>query len=65
MAQKVPCPNCRTRTEWSADNPYRPFCSERCKLADLGDWFSERRQIPGQELPPEWLDELDEDTPRH
>ncbi len=33
------CPRCGKETE-SAGNPYRPFCSERCKLIDLGDWIS-------------------------
>ena len=41
--------------EWSGGNPYRPFCSERCKLIDLGAWFTEQRGIPG-DAPP-----LDED----
>ncbi|HCO66084.1 DNA gyrase inhibitor YacG, partial [Alloalcanivorax sp.] len=36
-----PCPQCRKPSRWD-DNPWRPFCSERCKLIDLGDWASER-----------------------
>jgi len=32
------------------DNPYRPFCSERCKLIDLGMWVGEQYRIPGQGL---------------
>jgi hypothetical protein len=36
--------------EWSPASPYRPFCSERCKLIDLGEWFEERRAIPGEEV---------------
>jgi hypothetical protein len=36
---KIKCPTCKNRTEWT-DNPYRPFCSERCKLIDLGAWAS-------------------------
>jgi len=47
----VPCPTCQRPVEWSAASPYRPFCSERCKLIDLGDWFSERHAIPGEEIP--------------
>jgi endogenous inhibitor of DNA gyrase (YacG/DUF329 family) len=34
--------------EWSPDNPWRPFCSERCKLIDLGAWFKEEHAIPGE-----------------
>jgi uncharacterized protein len=35
---------------WSEASPWRPFCSERCKLVDLGAWFSEARAIPGDEV---------------
>ena len=38
------CPACNKETEY-AGNPYRPFCSERCKLIDLGAWASEQRSI--------------------
>jgi len=31
------------------ENPYRPFCSERCKLIDLGDWAMERYRVPVEE----------------
>jgi endogenous inhibitor of DNA gyrase (YacG/DUF329 family) len=34
--------------EWSAKSPYRPFCSERCRLVDLGAWVSEQRGIPDE-----------------
>ncbi|OSI15111.1 DNA gyrase inhibitor YacG [Neisseria dentiae] len=49
----VKCPTCRTLTEWSADNPFRPFCSERCKLIDLGAWANEDYAVATQEE--EWL----------
>ncbi len=42
------CPTCNKTLEWSDEYPYRPFCSERCKLIDLGDWASERHAIPGE-----------------
>lgn len=50
---EVDCPTCGKRVEWRADNKWRPFCSERCKLVDLGDWFAEEHRIPGdpQRLP--------------
>lgn len=32
--------------EWSPDNKWRPFCSERCKLIDLGNWAAEKNVIP-------------------
>lgn len=62
MTQFVHCPNCRTRVAWSADNPYRPFCSERCKMVDLGAWMNEDNRIPGIELPDELLEELREES---
>ena len=41
------CPTCGRELEWAAA-PFRPFCSERCRLIDLGAWFSEQRSIPGE-----------------
>ncbi|MBX3278260.1 MAG: DNA gyrase inhibitor YacG [Acidobacteria bacterium] len=38
------CPQCRRETEWQ-DNPWRPFCSERCRIIDLGRWASEDYRI--------------------
>jgi hypothetical protein len=46
---EVPCPNCGKPVKWSADSPWRPFCSERCKLIDLGAWFSEEHAVPGED----------------
>jgi len=43
------CPVCRTFTEWK-DNPWRPFCSERCQLTDLGTWAAGGYRIPGPPL---------------
>ncbi len=42
----VRCPICGKRTKWDG-NPYRPFCSERCKLIDLGNWLDEIYVIHG------------------
>ena len=42
----IKCPVCRKETAWE-DNPFRPFCSERCRLLDLGKWASENYRIPG------------------
>jgi uncharacterized protein len=47
----VKCPTCGGPTEWSAASPYRPFCSERCKLIDLGAWLTEQRAIAGDNAP--------------
>ncbi len=52
----VRCPTCDAASAWSVDNPYRPFCSERCKMADLGSWLSGDYRLPldepAQDLPP-------------
>ena len=44
--RKVHCPQCNAAMRWSTDNPYRPFCSERCKLIDLGQWATGAYRIP-------------------
>jgi len=44
----VRCPQCRRETPW-VGNPHRPFCSERCKLIDLGAWASEEYAISEEE----------------
>ena len=46
----IACPTCSAPVEWRPDNPYRPFCSERCKLIDLGAWAAEEHAIPGKPL---------------
>jgi endogenous inhibitor of DNA gyrase (YacG/DUF329 family) len=46
MVARLLCPTCRRPVEWSDQFPYRPFCSERCRLSDLGAWLSEQRAIP-------------------
>lgn len=48
----VACPTCEKRVVWSSASTFRPFCSERCKLIDLGEWAAEEKRIPGPELPP-------------
>ncbi len=45
----VQCPTCKRSVEWSEENPYRPFCSERCKLIDLGAWANEEYRVPAED----------------
>jgi endogenous inhibitor of DNA gyrase (YacG/DUF329 family) len=45
--KKIICPICKKQTKWD-DNPFRPFCSERCRLIDLGKWASEDYRIAGE-----------------
>jgi len=45
----VKCPSCGASAEWQG-NAFRPFCSERCRLIDLGAWLGERYGIPGEPI---------------
>jgi endogenous inhibitor of DNA gyrase (YacG/DUF329 family) len=49
-ATRVKCPTCGRDLEWSAASPWRPFCSERCRLLDLGAWLNDQRAVPGEKL---------------
>jgi len=42
----VACPQCGANVVWDAANRYRPFCSERCKMIDLGAWATESYRVP-------------------
>jgi endogenous inhibitor of DNA gyrase (YacG/DUF329 family) len=44
--REVTCPTCGKHVLWTPDSVWRPFCSERCKLIDLGAWASERYRVP-------------------
>jgi hypothetical protein len=46
MSARVRCPTCRRDVDWDAA-PFRPFCSERCRLIDLGAWLTEQHAIAG------------------
>ena len=48
----VRCPACGGDSVYATGNPYRPFCSERCKNMDLGAWASESFRMP-TEAPPD------------
>jgi len=47
--RKVKCPQCGLLTVYKQENLFRPFCSERCRLIDLGQWASEEYKIPTNE----------------
>ena len=67
-ARTVRCPTCGGASVYSLANASRPFCSERCRLIDLGAWMTEKHAIPGDEISPDGVqpsqDEPD-DPPRH
>lgn len=43
----VRCPTCGKTIAWNEKAEFRPFCSRRCQLIDLGDWLTEAHRIPG------------------
>ena len=61
MTKIVKCPTCGKDVEWSDEQKWRPFCCERCRLIDLGEWANESHRIPGPPtFPEELLDNEDE-----
>lgn len=56
-AAVVSCPQCGNEVVWGSESPYRPFCCERCKLVDLGQWASGAYRVPLEENGP------DQETP--
>jgi len=48
QAPRVRCPTCRREVAFTPESTFRPFCSERCRMVDLGAWFAEERAIPGE-----------------
>ncbi len=60
-SKQVSCPSCKKKIIWSVEELWRPFCSERCQLIDLGKWADGGHTIAGEELVnPELSHELDE-----
>jgi endogenous inhibitor of DNA gyrase (YacG/DUF329 family) len=47
---RIKCPRCGKPVYWNPSCPFRPFCSERCKLIDLGGWANEEHMIAGESL---------------
>ena len=65
MATIVKCPTCQTEVVWGPEAAFRPFCSDRCRLIDLGAWAAEEHRIADkslqdQPLTEQQLTELDE-----
>jgi endogenous inhibitor of DNA gyrase (YacG/DUF329 family) len=52
MATTVKCPTCGRPVDWSANSAFRPFCSDRCRLIDLGAWLTEQHKIPDESSTP-------------
>jgi len=70
MSLKVPCPTCNKQVVWQAESTYRPFCSKRCQLIDLGEWAEENHKIsqqitPEQVMTEDMLDALEGEFLQH
>ena len=61
---KRTCPICRNSVALRDENAYFPFCSERCKLVDLGNWLGEVYRVPAEPLGDGELQLGDEDDDR-
>ncbi|MBS7349246.1 MAG: DNA gyrase inhibitor YacG [Comamonas sp.] len=60
-APTVACPTCAGPSLFAPSNPWRPFCSQRCKQIDLGAWAAEAFRVPSSTPPPDAL----HGDPRH
>ena len=56
----VACPTCGGDSVYASSNPFRPFCSDRCKNIDLGAWANEDFRVPDKGLAEDQLTDSDE-----
>lgn len=55
----VNCPICSKPVTWNAQSLYRPFCSKKCQLIDLGEWAGEERKIAAEPDPSQKPEAID------
>ena len=56
--RKVKCPTCKQQALFAPENEFRPFCTQRCRLIDLGEWAEESFKLQAEEQPtPEELEQ--------
>lgn len=53
QVKMVKCPTCQQEVAWRPESEFRPFCSKRCKLIDLGAWADEQYTV-ASETPQDW-----------
>lgn len=65
MTKTVRCPECGKDAVYSSENEFRPFCSERCRLLDLGEWANEKYRVASEEERPseEELEKAERESP--
>lgn len=57
---KIKCPTCGKPDTWTESNIHKPFCCDRCKMIDLGEWASDTRVIPGKKINPDAMNHDDD-----
>ncbi len=65
MTKDYLCPNCSKISSLDSTNVWRPFCSERCRLIDLGDWMNESNKIVSGDSAEFMKDDSDDEEFRH
>ncbi len=48
----VKCPTCKQKVAWKPESAFRPFCSDRCRLIDLGAWADESYKVAASDAEP-------------
>ncbi|MGE3609852.1 MAG: DNA gyrase inhibitor YacG [Bacteriovoracaceae bacterium] len=56
---EVTCPNCKKKFNYYSSE-FRPFCSQKCRLIDLGQWLNESYTVPAQKLTEEETQTLEQ-----
>ncbi len=56
--REVSCPTCKKKFNYF-ESEFRPFCCERCRLIDLGQWLTESYSVPAEKLTPDEIDTLE------
>jgi len=65
MSISVKCPQCQKAVTWDVHADWKPFCSKRCKLIDLGDWAEGNHKIAGESAGNNDFDDMDSFTDYH
>ena len=65
MKKKITCPICKKETTLGQSNSFRPFCSDRCRLIDLGEWITEKYTVSDPVIPNTNNIEIIKSTKKH
>jgi len=56
--KQIHCPTCKKPVKWNEQSEFRPFCSEKCKMIDLGAWVAEEYSVPATTYSEEELNQV-------